>query len=335
MDFFSTCPLTGLPIQGLATTKAPSSSALVLYAFEPIGCALFEFNTALSVAQMINQGSFKPRTDLAGLCREAAEMNQPPPIISNEIFGEQRKDAPNTFDGKRTHFLRLLHDTGGNEYIERQINTLRDFPLAYAASAEEFHRILKSLLADNLIQYNEGSVVRGDWVNGIQAHYQGMLLTPAGKQFVTLFYSPPTLPTKMPPTSTFNFGNGTHFFQVQGDNAVQTGVTGASASANVASGNNNTQSNQAGQVASLPELIELVKQALRSTAFDSNREEINDEVKRIEVQLEKPEPKKGIIKRAFDSLQDLAADSAGAVGAHTVVELIKHVPALLAAAGIN
>jgi uncharacterized protein (TIGR02391 family) len=185
IDFFSnTCPLTGLPTEGRATVKPIGIINDVLYTFAPIGRASFTFQTATRLAHLIRQGDFRPRLDLAGLSRQAAEKGEPPLVITNEVFGAPRADVPNTFEEKRKHFLQLLYDAGGNEYRERTINTFEDFPMAFASDAEQFFRIVKSLLAEKLICYDESSVVHGDWVNGIQAHYHNVLLTATGRQTI-------------------------------------------------------------------------------------------------------------------------------------------------------
>ncbi|MBF9221761.1 AbiTii domain-containing protein [Hymenobacter ruricola] len=121
-----------------------------------------------------------------------------------------------------------------------------------------------------------------------------------------------------------------------GDGSVQAANTGDAAQFNVASGEAISQSIASGQVASLPELVEQIKQAFQQDpAFDSHREEIDHQVQSIDLQLQKPEPKKSILKRAFDSLQELAADSAGATAGHAVFELLKQAPTLLATGGLG
>jgi uncharacterized protein (TIGR02391 family) len=156
----------------------------VLYTFAPIGRAIFAFQTAIGLGQLIRQGDLKPRFDLAGLSRQASEKGEPPLVITNGVFGAPRIDVPNTFEEKREHFLRLLYESGGSEYRERTINTFDDFPMAFATDAEQFYRILKSLLAEDLIKYAKSQVVQGDWKNGIQAHYHEVLPTSAAKHFL-------------------------------------------------------------------------------------------------------------------------------------------------------
>ncbi|MDB5268752.1 MAG: hypothetical protein JWP58_1792 [Hymenobacter sp.] len=128
--------------------------------------------------------------------------------------------------------------------------------------------------------------------------------------------------------STVNIHGGNVNFS-QGDGAVQAANSGDAAQLNTA-GNDATQSIAPAQADSLRELVEQLKQAVaQDAAFDGHREEIEQEVERIEVQLQKPEPKKSIMKRAFESLQDLAVKGAGVATGHAVYELLKQAPALL------
>lgn len=181
----TTCPLTGVPLKGLASTEPLNGSTQVLYSFKPIGEAIFEFKAAVAIIKLVQQGTFKPRLDLAGLCREAAEKGQPPLIITNEIFfGDPRSDTPITFKQKQSHFLRLLYETGADEYKERNVDIDYDFTLAFASDSKEFTRILTSLLTEGFIKYAKPNDTPNDWPNGIRTQYPGMLLTPTGQQRV-------------------------------------------------------------------------------------------------------------------------------------------------------
>jgi hypothetical protein len=114
-----------------------------------------------------------------------------------------------------------------------------------------------------------------------------------------------------------------------GSGAVQAANSGDAAQLNTA-GNDATQSVTPVQAATIHELVQQVKLAIaQDTVFDSHREEMEQEMERIEVQLQKPEPKKGIIKRAVESLQELAVKGAGIATGHAVYELLKQAPALL------
>lgn len=117
-----------------------------------------------------------------------------------------------------------------------------------------------------------------------------------------------------------------------GAGAVQAANSGDAAQLNTA-GNNAMQSVTPTQAASLRELVEQLKPVIaQEPSFEEHREEMEQEVERIEAQLQKPEPKKGIMKRAFESLQDLAVKGVGTATGHAVYELLKQAPDLIDAA---
>ena len=331
-----TCPLSGLKINGRATFgvagNASNEAPNVLYTFGPIGSAIIDLGQlfALSIAEQ--QGRLQPRTDLAGACREAKEHGFGPIDISDKFSAGPDKSWPSTFDEKCLHFLRLFYESGGKERKKRTIHVLEDFPMAFAQDAEEFYRVLESLLDEGKLRYDESSVVQGDWEGDVQAWYHGMLLTPSGKNAILSATLPASGPNKMAANNSFHFGDGAKVHLVQGDGAIQTNVSGNDASVNVARGDNNTQTSQNEQPVSLAELVETLKQALSHNSFDSCRDEISHEIRGIELQLNKAEPKKSALERSFDYLKELAIKSAGAAASTTVVELIKHAPVLLSAA---
>jgi uncharacterized protein (TIGR02391 family) len=180
------CPLTGLALQGRAIIEAAQDGNL-LYRFPPIGSAFFPAESFRSlVSAALHTGYPKPFTDIAGICRQASELGQEPlvftPGVLTSILEGDGTAIPRTFEEKRLHFLRLLCEAGGYEHQERDINTLEDFPMAFAASSEQFFRIIKSLASDGLIQHNKQYVVSGDWVKNIQTRFYEVLPTRAGKQ---------------------------------------------------------------------------------------------------------------------------------------------------------
>jgi hypothetical protein len=334
-----TCPLSGLPLDNKASFRAADHSPgdqffpNVLYSFKPIGIAVIDLGLLLSFSKAEQRMQLIPRPDIAGACREAHERGTGPFNINDAFLDAPDGSWPHTFEAKQAHFLRLFYDTGGREHRSRTINVFDDFPMAFAQSPEEFHRILESLLDENLLRYAKSSRVVGDWVKGLQAWYHEVMLTPAGKQAILKLISPPIESIKMS-TNSFSFGNNSNVHLVQGNGAVQTNVTGNDANVNVARGNANNQANHSAPAASLPELVETLKQSLLDATFDAHREEIDIELKRVEVQLKKPEPKKALLQSAFDTIRDIAAEYSGTAAAHATIELIKQAPALLTAAGL-
>lgn len=176
------CPLTGLPLNGRAAFKPLNGSEEVLYTFEPIGCAIFKRNDLLGLLQSISDGLLPYNINLASLCREAHERGHPVPVLTNEMLHHLKGKFPTEFEEKQMHFLRLLYDIGGRERRSRTIRVKDDFTLAFAQDADQFYRIVESLLDEGLLRYDENSVVAGDFEGDIQLCYPDMLLTPAGKQ---------------------------------------------------------------------------------------------------------------------------------------------------------
>jgi hypothetical protein len=324
------CPLTGLPLEGRATYVPMGIASDVLYTFKPVGAAVFSFQYFLTIYQAIRSGYHKPRLDLAALCRATIERNQPPVTITPKMFNEPLLGAPATFEDKRHYFMKFFYEKWGREHKKCNVDTFNDFTLASATNAEEFYRIIESLVDEGLLKYKESWVTSGDWKDNILSLYQEVMITPLGKHSL-LPNIAPSINTSSMPSNNFHFGNDAKVNLVQGNGAVQTNVTGNNAAANVATGNQNTQANQAEKPVSLPELVAQLKQAFADTAFDSHREEIEHELGHIDIQLKKQEPKKSLLERSFDYLKELAIKSAGTAAAGAVVELVKHAPALLAA----
>jgi uncharacterized protein (TIGR02391 family) len=204
-EVFAICPLTGLSTEGRAKlSPLPRATAGFpeqwLYEFKPIGRAIFPteqvraINKAIMWRASTGEG-YVMSTVLAGLCREASELKREPLLITGTIYSQYYRSVSGpmsagaatspkpskTFEEKRAHFLHLLSETAGKEYTERDIDTFDDFPLAFADDSKQFQQIINSLLDEKLLHYDEGVVVRGEWVNGIQTNYRGMLPIANGK----------------------------------------------------------------------------------------------------------------------------------------------------------
>jgi hypothetical protein len=135
---------------------------------------------------------------------------------------------------------------------------------------------------------------------------------------------------------SINAGPGSIVNVSHGERAVQATNTGANAQQNIASGESVSQNIGTNSTASLDELLkQLAHFIVIDEAFAANRPEMEQQLDSIKVQLQKPEPKKGIIKRAFESLTELAADSAGTMAGHAIFEVLHKAPELLSAAGLG
>jgi uncharacterized protein (TIGR02391 family) len=185
------CPLTGLQTKGRLRLES-AVGGYVLYTFKPIGKASFEVSYLKRLAVSAEALNF-PLTDWAGLCRQADELDQKVPVFTG-ILEETTQDVPSTFDEKRSHFLQLLYLTGGNEYKERNIFIHDDFPLAFAKNAEEFTRIIKSLIKEGWLEYDEPNDSPNDWVDGIRTYYNGVLISREGMRKVKQSLEPASKP---------------------------------------------------------------------------------------------------------------------------------------------
>lgn len=135
---------------------------------------------------------------------------------------------------------------------------------------------------------------------------------------------------QIPVQQNFHFAQGSTSTVATGSNSVQVTSTGQGAILNVASGSQITQSVTGAQATSLIDLVEQLKQALvREPKLESHKEDIDDELRRIDAQLQKAEPKKSILTRSFETLHDLAKDGLGSATGHVVFELLQQVPHLL------
>jgi hypothetical protein len=178
----STCPITGLRLHERATFKPLDGSDEVLYTFKPIGCAIFLRNDLLGLLKAIEDGSYPlPNINLAGLCREAEERNQPVVCVTDKMIYQLEGDFPITFEDKQLHLLRLLYETGGREHKKRNIFTYDDFPLAFAKDAKELTEVVDSLLDEGWLTCTNYDEDPNMWPGGIRVNYYGVLLTREGK----------------------------------------------------------------------------------------------------------------------------------------------------------
>ena len=138
---------------------------------------------------------------------------------------------------------------------------------------------------------------------------------------------------KSPVQQNFHFAQGSTSTVATGSNSVQVTNTGQGATLNVASGGQVNQSVTGTQATSLIDLVEQLKQALvTEPKLEFHKEDIDDELRRIDAQLQKSDPKKSILARSFETLHDLAKDGLGSATGHVVFELLQQVPHLLGAA---
>jgi hypothetical protein len=135
---------------------------------------------------------------------------------------------------------------------------------------------------------------------------------------------------KLPVQQSFHFAQGSTNSIATGTGSVQVNNTGRNAQVNVASGGAMQQATNGVPLQALGELLHQLRQVLAAEPkLEAQQEEIADELHRIDVQLRKPEPKKSILARSFEALQELAKDGLGTTAGHAAFELLQQVPHLL------
>jgi hypothetical protein len=119
-------------------------------------------------------------------------------------------------------------------------------------------------------------------------------------------------------------------------NSHQAVSTGTNAQQNVASGETVNQSIGVAQTTNIDELLNhLAHLIVTDDAFAASRQEMEQQLETVKVQLQKPEPKKGIIRRAFESLNELAAEGAGTTAGHAIFEALNKVSESIATSGLS
>ena len=93
---------------------------------------------------------------LAGICRNAAEQNIEPPIITQSFIENEIKNIqyPKSFKEKCLHLLKYMYDNGGNDFKSFDFFNMRDYPICYAEGLEQFSKILSYLNDNYLINWN-------------------------------------------------------------------------------------------------------------------------------------------------------------------------------------
>ena len=122
----------------LKNYQAPNFDGFKYY-FKPVGTV----HITLAAELIIDRNNFNTSL-IAGLCRCAYELKNPPPLIDSVLLNslDSLIDIPRTFKEKYDHFLLMFYRTGGNEYKSRTIKVEDDYPLAFANDIFEFQRII-------------------------------------------------------------------------------------------------------------------------------------------------------------------------------------------------
>jgi hypothetical protein len=119
------------------------------YYFKPVG----EVHITTSAIMMIEKNNFNLNV-LAGLCRCAFELKEPPPMIDSQLLNslETLSNIPRSFNEKYNHFLTLLFKIGGNEYKPKTLVVEEDYPLAFSSDIKDFQRIIDFGIKSNVLE---------------------------------------------------------------------------------------------------------------------------------------------------------------------------------------
>lgn len=175
---FQACPLTGyIFAEKDLQFNYEHTGNYYDYYFTPVGKVKISYEVIESLKNL-HLKIVDNNYILAGYSRNKYEYLQDPSIINNEFINNANKlEFPRSFDEKVYYLLKLLYDTGGNEYKTRTLNSLYDYTLAYAEHPEQFTRIIKALENENWIEIDKVHALGG----GTIVHYVGVTLTKHGR----------------------------------------------------------------------------------------------------------------------------------------------------------
>lgn len=166
------CLLTGIQLGSDVQFEAVEGP-VVAYRFYPVGRA----RIALPVALEFQNSRRYKHPVLAGVCRNAFELNEDPPLITLEFIQHGIKNLvyPKAFKEKCHHLLTLLHKTGSKEFKPRDLISIGDYPLCFSDDEAEFHLIINYLREKYLITVDHEIPFSGGRIR-----YKEVLLTDDG-----------------------------------------------------------------------------------------------------------------------------------------------------------
>lgn len=166
------CLLTGIPFdhsfKELQTTKRT-----IKYEFAPVG--VVEIGEATK--NTLERTPSLEKHVLAGICRNAFENNEEPPLIDSEFLSSdfRRKfNVPSSKKEKARHLLKLLYRKGGSDLGRFQLNSTRDRTLTYSKDDKEFNDIVEYLDTQLLIKVGHTNKCLGGRVDYVDVQLTGL-----------------------------------------------------------------------------------------------------------------------------------------------------------------
>ena len=172
MEQLRHCILTGYQFNE-SVKFDETTGPFISYEFYPIGKVKIAFSLLI---ELKNNNQFL-NPILAGICRNAFENKEEPPMITRDFIdnGIKNFNYPKNFKEKVRHMLKFWYDRDGNNFKSFRITSSRDYTLCYAENQEEFKKIITYLNDNYFIKIgNELGLAPG------QKQYDDILMTDYG-----------------------------------------------------------------------------------------------------------------------------------------------------------
>ncbi len=166
------CLLTGKQF-GENVQFETTEGAVLAYKFHPVG----RVRIALPIVIEFQNNRQYNHPVLAGLCRNAFEMDKEPSLITSNFIQHEVKNLsyPKTFKEKCQHLLNVLYKTGSKDFKPRDLLSVGDYTICYADNEAEFQRVINYLRNKYFITVDHETPYSGGRIR-----YNGILLTDDG-----------------------------------------------------------------------------------------------------------------------------------------------------------
>ena len=172
MEQLHHCILTGYQFDE-SVKFDETTGPFISYEFYPVGKVKIAFSRLI---ELKNSKQFH-NPILAGICRNAFENKQEPPMLSRDFLdnGLKNLNYPKTFKEKVRHMLKFWYDREGNNFKSFRFNAFGDYTLSYAENPDEFKKIITYLDDKSFIKIgHEMALARG------QKQYENVQMTDYG-----------------------------------------------------------------------------------------------------------------------------------------------------------